>query len=160
MSISTKIEMSFNRISRLEDLDELAEILFPGNKNHQRTFLAIFIELKYARGKFLSDLSFITRKYDISRRTLERVRAKMRRMGIIDHISRFNQKHGYREGWVLSSRFSRALHALADKMQIFKTKDDSKQRDKDLFVLGMIRKSEPKIERQSENSESADYNDI
>lgn len=38
---------------KIQDLDELAAVLFPGNKNHQKTFLAIFVELKWAEGQFL-----------------------------------------------------------------------------------------------------------
>ena len=52
--VNTKIELSHNKIARTRDLDELAAILFPANKNHQRVFLAIFIELKYAEHEFLN----------------------------------------------------------------------------------------------------------
>ena len=112
--VSTKIELSHNCIARLEDLDELATVLFPSNKNQQRLFLAIFVELKWADGQFLSALEPIADKYHLSRRVLETVRAKMRRLGLIDHVSRFNQKHGYREGWVFSNRFAKSLTQLAD----------------------------------------------
>ena len=73
-------------------------------------------------------------KHGVSRRTLERVRAKMRRMGIIDHVSRFSAEWGYREGWVLSARFERALRALADKIAQVK-RPDAGSKDKDEFLL-------------------------
>lgn len=41
---STKIEMNHNRIARIQGLDELAALLFPGNKTHQKVFLAVFID--------------------------------------------------------------------------------------------------------------------
>lgn len=96
----------------MEALDELAALLFPGNKNHQRIFLAVFVELKWAEGQFLGALDPIANKHGFNHRSLETVRAKMRRLGLIDHVSRFNQKHGYREGWTLSGKFSRSLEHL------------------------------------------------
>lgn len=58
MGARTKIEIDFNLINRINGLDELAKLLFPNNKNHQKIFLAIFIELKYAENQFLSNFSF------------------------------------------------------------------------------------------------------
>jgi len=37
----------------------------------------------------------------------------MRRLGLIDRVSRFSQRHGYREGWVFSKKFANALAKLA-----------------------------------------------
>jgi len=67
--MNTKIELNHNKISRVRDLSDLAIILFPHNKQHQKVFLAIFIELKYADGQAISSLNRITEKYNISRRT-------------------------------------------------------------------------------------------
>jgi hypothetical protein len=133
---STKIEFSQNKIARIQCLDELAGILFPGNKNHQTVFLAIFIELKYAAGEFLPNLTPLCDAYDFSPRMLETVRSKMRRMGLIDHVSRFNKTHGYREGWIFSNRFSRSLARLSELIQGFKGRKDSIQecKDRDLFM--------------------------
>ena len=111
---STKIELNHSRIARVQDLDELTGVLFPGNRHHQRIFLAVFVELKWAEGQFLEVLEPVADKYGISRRSLETVRAKMRRMGLIDHVSRFGQKHGYREGWIFSNKFGNALRRLAE----------------------------------------------
>ena len=111
---STKIDVNHSRIARVQDLDELAGVLFPGNRHHQRIFLAVFVELKWAEGQFLEVLEPVADKYGISRRSLETVRAKMRRLGLIDHVSRFGQKHGYREGSVFSNKFGTALRKLAD----------------------------------------------
>ncbi|MCX5844161.1 MAG: hypothetical protein NT022_10525, partial [Deltaproteobacteria bacterium] len=80
---STKIEISYNKIQRMNGLDDLARIIFPGNRNHQKVFLAIFIEIKYAPGEFLPTLLPLCKKYEFSPRMLETVRSKMRRMGII-----------------------------------------------------------------------------
>ena len=133
---STKIEFNCNKIARIQGLDELAQLLLPGNPSHQRVFLAIFIELKYAQGQFLPQLSFLCDRYGSSLRMLETVRSKLRRLGIIDHVSRFNKSHGYREGWVFSTRFSHALLRLAELSRDLRDKTDGhqEQKDRDLFM--------------------------
>ena len=131
----TKIEFNCNKIARIQGLDELAALLFPGNRVQQKIFLAIFIEIKYAKGEFVPFLKPLCDKYGFSPRMLETVRSKMRRMGMIDHVSRFNKSHGNREGWVFSSRFNHALKKLADLSQGFRDRKDVLQegKDKDLF---------------------------
>jgi len=131
----TKIEFSCNKIARIKDLDELTALLFPGSREQPKVFLAIFIELKYAKGQFLPYLAPLCDRYNFTPRMLETVRSKMRRMGLIDHVSRFNRAHGYREGWVFSSRFSRSLARLADLSREFKERKDALQerKDRDLF---------------------------
>lgn len=131
----TKIELNHNRIARMEGLDELAQALFPWNRNHQRVFLTVFIELKYCKDGFLVSLAPLAEKYDFSERTLETVRAKMRRLGLIDHVSRFNKRYGYREGWVFSNRFARSLERLAELYERFRVRRDARQelKDRDAF---------------------------
>jgi len=133
---STKIEFNCNKIARIQGLDELAQLLFPGNRSHQRVFLAIFIELKYAPGQFVPHLSSLCDRYGFSPRMLETVRSKLRRLGIIDHVSRFNKAHGYREGWVFSNRFSNALLQLSEVNRGLREKTDGhqEQKDRDLFM--------------------------
>ena len=135
MKRGSKIEFGFNKISRVESLDEFAELIFPSNRNHQKLFLAIFVELKYTDGQFLKSLEWVANKYGCSRRVLELVRAKMRRLGLIDHVSRFSERHGYREGWVFSSRFAKSAMALSGLPDRFGEVRDAKQeaRDRDLF---------------------------
>lgn len=134
--VSTKIEFNWNGIKRIQGLDELAAFLCPGNRNHQRVLLAIFIELKYAEGQFLPNLLWICDKYELSPRMLETVRSKMRRIGIIDHVSRFNRKHGYREGWVFSKRFQHTADRLEVLLADFRNRKDALQerKDRDLFM--------------------------
>jgi hypothetical protein len=133
---STKIEFNFNKISRIQGLDELSQLLFPGNKKHQKIFLAIYIELKYAPSESLSILLPLCEKYGFSPRMLETVRSKMRRMGIIDHVSRFNRAHGYKEGWVFSNRLFRSFARIEKLLQGFRTRKDALQerKDRDLFL--------------------------
>lgn len=128
---STKVDLNRSRIARIEALDELAAVLFPGNKRHQRTFLVIFVELKWAKNQFLPALEPFADKHDISHRTLETVRAKMRRLGLIDHVSRFDKRHGYREGWVFSRGFERSLQLLGDFIARGRVCKDGAQEQKD-----------------------------
>jgi len=66
---------------------------------------------------------------------LETVRSKMRRMGIIDHVSRFNKIHGNREGWVLSNRFNHTLIRLVELTKGFRERKGvlQERKDRDLF---------------------------
>lgn len=131
----TKIEFNAKKIGRIQGLEELAALLFPGNRNHQKVFLAIFIEIKYSKGEFILFLRPLCDKYGFSPRMLETVRSKMRRLGLIDHVSRFNKSHGCKEGWVLSTRFNHALTKLSELMKGFRGRKDvlQERKDRDLF---------------------------
>ena len=133
--MNTKIEFGFNKMNRIDDLADMASVLFPNNKRHQKAFLAIFIELKYTDNQFLSDLKWIGEKYKVSKRVFEIVRAKMRRLGLIDHVSRFNAKYGYREGWVFSSRFKRSVLKMEKHLVTFIKNACPKQETKDRVLF-------------------------
>ena len=133
---STKVDLNHSRITRIAELDDLARALFPGsNKNHQRAFLAIFVEIKWTPGQFMPALEPVAQKHGISARTLETVRAKMRRLGIIDHVCRFNKARGYREGWVLSARFRTSLDSLGKTYDRLRECKDANQerKERDLY---------------------------
>lgn len=84
-------------------------------------------------------------QHAISRRTLERVRAKLRRLGLIDHVSRFNARRGYREGWVLSTRFERSLRQLADQIAACReTAVHTAEKDQLLINLAAARRESAK----------------
>ena len=135
MGARAKIEIGFNQIKRINGLDDLARLLFPHNKNHQKIFLAIFIELKYAENQFLPNLSFICSKHELSYRVLEIVRSRCRKMGLIDHVSKFNPKYGYREGWVFSRKFSNSLQKLGSifNFHIENKSINQEKKDRDCF---------------------------
>ncbi len=128
---STKVDLNHSRISRMDGLDDLARALFPNNKRHQRAFLAIFVEIKWAPGQFVPVLEPIADRHGISCRTLETVRAKMRRLGLIDHVCRFNNRHGYREGWVFSGRFARSLERITDTLARLREPNPQREEQKD-----------------------------
>jgi len=76
------------------------------------------------------DLAYLEQKYTISRRIFQRTRAKLSRLGLIEHISYLNSRYGGQHGWRLSSRFEQVLNQLAQKFAGFKnTKTSSKEKD-------------------------------
>lgn len=117
---SIRIEWSQQKIAKLADCTDLAEMLFPGNRNQQHAFVIVWTALKWSPHHLVPNLGSVTRGHGVSRRTLERVRAKLRRLGLIDRVSRFNARFGGVEGWILSSRFEYSLRGLADKMGALK----------------------------------------
>jgi hypothetical protein len=131
---STRIELAFNKIARISDASDLAELLFPGNRNQQHAFLVVWFSLKWDRQNLVPSLARHAQRHGISKRTLERVRAKLRRLGLIDHVSRFNARHGFREGWALSTRFEHSLRQLADRIAALKDERSSSREKDDLLI--------------------------
>ena len=109
----TKIDFHHRRISQISDYTELVEMLFPGNRNQQHAAACIFFELKWA-DRIVPNLAYIETRYDVSRRTLQRTRAKLSRLGLIEHVRYLNSRYGGQHGWKLSSRFEGALRQLAE----------------------------------------------
>jgi len=142
MNESTKMEFRYRRIGQLSDVSDLAEMLFPGNRNQQHAFLVIWVTLKWAKGKGVSDLAETVERHGVSRRTLERTRAKMKRLGIIEHLSRFSARNNYREGWMLSGRFGNGLRQLAGKMETLNNMDiGSREKDELMIQLADARRT-------------------
>ncbi len=121
--ITTKIDFAFRRIARLTSVAGLAEMFFPGNRNQQYAFLVIWVHLKWRSEGIVPNLGQLVMNQGVSRRTLERVRAKMRRMGLLEHITRFDPRYGNREGWILSDNFEKSLNLLSGKVAEFKRID-------------------------------------
>ena len=115
-------------------MDDLARIFFPDNRNHRRAFVAVWVEIKYAEHQFLPDMVPLETRYELSRRTVETVRAKLKKLGLIKRISHFNPEFGYRSGWTFSGRFRQALGALAKGLQTVETAANgtaNEQKDRD-----------------------------
>jgi len=135
MSEPTKIDFLHRRISQISDFTELIEMLFPVNRNQQHAAVCIFFELKWANG-MVPNLAYLETKYDVSRRILQRTRAKLSRLGIIEHISYLNSRYGGQHGWKLSSRFESALKQLSERCAGFReTKTSSKKKELMLVEL-------------------------
>jgi len=113
MTESTKIDFNHRRIREIGDFTEILEMLFPGNRNQRHAAARILLELKWAH-RIVPNLVHLEQQYGISRRRLQRARAKLSRLGLIERVSRFNRRHGGQEGWRLSGRFTGALRLLAE----------------------------------------------
>jgi len=136
MAEATKIDFHHRRISQLSDFTELIEMLFPGNRNQQHAAACIFFELKWT-GTIVPNLGYLESKYDVSRRVLQRARAKLSRLGLIEHVSYLNSRYGGRHGWRLSSRFETSLRQLAEKCSVLREKTVG-TREKDNMLLQLV----------------------
>ena len=136
MTESSKIDFAARRTREIDDITDLVQVFFPGNRNQQHAAGRILLALKTATQPVPS-LSYLEDRYGISRRTLQRTRAKLSRLGLIERISWMNSRYGGQEGWKLSSRMSTALRSLADKIDFWR-KDACPERilkDKQLIEL-------------------------
>jgi len=136
MTESSKIDFAARRIREIGDITDLIQVFFPGNRNQQHAAGRILLALKAATQPVPS-LSYLEDRYEISRRTLQRTRAKLSRLGLIERISWMNSRYGGQEGWRLASRMSTALRGLADKIDSWR-KDICPERilkDKQLIEL-------------------------
>ena len=137
MTESTKINFIARRVAEVEDVTDLVAILFPGNQNQQHAAARVLLALKETPGPVAS-LSGLERKYGISRRTLQRTRAKLARLGMIEYASRLNARYGGQEGWRLSGRFSTALRQLADRADQWRGDRRPERLEKDEQLVGLL----------------------
>ncbi|MBN2271253.1 MAG: hypothetical protein JXN61_11605 [Sedimentisphaerales bacterium] len=144
------MDFQHRRISQVSDFTELVETLFPGNRNQQYAAACIFLELKWTNS-IVPHLAYIESKYNVSRRILQRARAKLSRLGLIEHISYLNSRYGGQHGWKLSSRFEGALRMLAEKCAGFRVaKAGSKEKERTLAGLMDARRSAIRTEQVDE----------
>ena len=116
-------------------------MLFPGNRNQQHAAACIFFELKWG-DSIVPNLGYLESKYEISRRVLQRARAKLSRVGLIEHVSYLNSRYGGRHGWKLSSRFETSLRQLAGRCSMLRDKTTSSiEKDKMMLELADANRS-------------------
>ena len=137
MGESTKIQFRYRRIHQLEDITDLVEMLFPGNSNQQHAAARVLLALKRASCPVAS-LAALEKRHGISRRTLQRVRARLARLGLIEHVSWMNSRHGGQQGWKLSSRMGTALRQLADKIDQWRRDVKPGRMEKDEMLVGLL----------------------
>ena len=135
---STKIEFRYRRISQIEDVTDLVDMLFPGNRNQQHAAARILMALKTS-DELVPSLSFLEGEHEISRRTLQRARAKLSRLGLIEHVSWMNSRYGGKQGWKLSSRMGTGLRQLAEKIDAWRKDDRPERKEKDEMLVGVLR---------------------
>ena len=139
IAVRTKIELNPALCRRISGLDDIAKILFPDNRNHQRASVAIWVEIKHAKDQFLSSSFDLTKPHQITQRTVEIVRAKMKTLGLIKRISHFNPHYGSQSGWIFSDRFQRCLSDFSTALRNAKSTsgrkvDEQKDRDSVLYL--------------------------
>lgn len=138
MTDSTKIDFRYRRISQVGDVTDLVAMLFPGNRNQQHAAARILLVLRDAE-ELRDTLGDLQERYGISRRTLERTRAKLVRLGLVERVSWMNTRYGGREGWRLSSRMSSSLRQLADRIDAWRQDDRPEQRQKDSVLVNVLK---------------------
>ena len=138
MSGPTKIDFRHRRIREIEDITDLVGIIFPGNTNQQHAAARILLELK-ATDSPVASLSFLEQQHNISRRTLERTRAKLATVGLIEYVSPLSKRANGHPGWRLSGRMSGALRLLAEKIDTWKTDTRLGRMEKDERLVGVLR---------------------
>lgn len=134
----TKIEFRHRRIRQLSDYTEVVELLFPGNRNLQHAAARILLELKWAQ-RIVPNLVHLEDQYGISRRTLQRARAKLARLGLIERVTWMNSRYGGQQGWKLSGRFSSSLRALADKLDRWQKDTAPHKKAKESLLADLLR---------------------
>ena len=138
MTAATKIGFRYRRISQLEDITDLVEMLFPDNRNQQHAAARILLELKASQAPVAS-LGHLEQEHDISRRTLQRTRAKLARLGMIEHVTWMNSRYGGQRGWRLSSRMSAAMRRLADRVDEWRKDARPERMEKDGVLVDLLR---------------------
>jgi hypothetical protein len=137
MTESTKIVFIARRVCEMEDVADLAGAMFPGNPNQQHAAGRILLALK--ESQVVRSMSCLERQHGISRRSLQRARAKLSRLGLIEYASRMGARFGGEEGWRLSSRMSTALRQLADRIDQWRTDSRPDRQAKDEALVGLLR---------------------
>ena len=138
MTEPTKIDFRYRRIAKIEDITDLVEMLFPGNRNQQHAAARILMALNASKSP-LSSLKDLEARYRISRRTLQRTRAKLARLGLIEHVTWMNSRYGGQDGWKLSSRMGTALRQLAERIDRWSKDGRSERRGKDAHLADLLR---------------------
>ena len=138
MTEPTKINFNHRRMRQLDDITDLAEILFPGNRNQQHAAARILLALKWSTD-IMSSLSELQQKHNISRRTLQRTRAKLVRLGLIEHVSWMNRRYGGRQGWKLSGKMSTALRHLAERIDQWRSDTQPGHLEKEEVLAEFLR---------------------
>ena len=150
MAEPTKIDVHHRRISQISDFAELIDMLFPGNHKQRYAAACVFFELKWANC-IVPNLAYIEAKYRVSRRILQRARAKFSRLGLIEHVSYLNNRYGGQHGWKLSGRFETAIRQLVEKCAHFRDATVcSKEKDLMLVELMDARRSAVSDQRPDE----------
>ena len=137
MTESTKINFRYRKVRDIDDVTDLVVIFFPGNRNQQHAAARMLLALKDVKD-LLNSFRDIEGKFNISRRTIERTRAKLARLGLIEHVSWMNRRYDGRQGWKLSGRMSTALRSFADRIDNWRNDNTPDQKEKDKILISVL----------------------
>jgi len=156
----TKIDFHHRSIGQISDFTELIEMMFPGNRNQQHAAACVFFELKWAK-HIVPNLAHIEKRHYISRRILQRTRAKLSRLGLIEHISHLNSRYGGQHGWRLSTRFERSLNQLGLRCAGFRnTKASSREKEMLLLEFADAKRRIPTSQNQHIDQQEQDGGEV
>jgi DNA-binding HxlR family transcriptional regulator len=130
--------LSRGAIRQLDDITDLVALLIPGNRNQQHAAARILLALK-AHGAPMAAFAELGRRQGISRRTLERTRAKLAQLGVIERITWMHRRFGGQSGWVLSSRMTTTLRQLADLWEVWRTDPRADRTEKETMLAELLR---------------------
>ena len=97
----------------------------------------MLFELKWA-DYLVPNMAYMETKYNISRRTLQRTRAKLARLGLIEHISYLNSRYGGQSGWKLSGKFNSGLRMLAEKFDNWRNDKQKSKLEKEKVLADIL----------------------
>jgi DNA-binding transcriptional regulator YhcF (GntR family) len=133
----TKIDFRHRRVVELRDVTDLVEMLFPGNRNQQHAAARILVELRSC-DELVPTMAHLEQQHAISRRTLQRARAKLSRLGLIERISPFNTRYGGQVGWRLSRRLTGSLRRLADFVEQWQAMSGPRETEKEQALVRVL----------------------
>jgi DNA-binding HxlR family transcriptional regulator len=136
-----KIAFEHRHARSLDDIADLAEMMFPGKRAHQYTAARMLLRLKAARG-VVGSFHDLETGCGISRRMLQRTRAKLARLGLIERVTWMNSRYGGLNGWKLSGRMSAGLRALADRMDQWRHDTGPSRKAKEEALAELLRPTE------------------
>jgi len=138
MTPTAKIAFNHRATRRLDDVTDLVAILIPGNRNQQHAAARILLHLR-AQGAPVAAFAELERRHDISRRTIQRARARLATLGLIERVTWMHRRHNGQEGWVLSTRMCCSLRLMADRLEIWRTDQCAELYEKETALAELLR---------------------
>ena len=138
MTATTRIAFGHRAVKKVEDVTDLVAIILPGNRNQQHAAARILLVLKACDG-LMPAFTEVERQYGLSRRTVERTRAKLACLGLIERVTWMNSRYGGQSGWRLSGRMSSSLRRLADWIEQWRYETSAERIRKERAIVELLR---------------------
>ena len=138
MTATTRIAFGHRAVKKVEDVTDLVAIILPGNRNQQHAAARILLALR-ACDEVMPAFTELERQHGLSRRTVERTRAKLARLGLIERVTWMNSRYGGQSGWRLSGRMSSSLRRLADWTEQWRYETSAERIRKEKAIVELLR---------------------